>query len=192
MFIRKACRNKDGKSHHYWILLESYRTARGPRHRTVAYLGEMDEAGRLGVQQTAQNHPGFQRSFFQDSAPEWVEVDVKSVYAERPRRFGDVWLGLELLKTLNLDQFFQEVLGGRSSKIPWAEVASVLVVARFCEPQSELHMAEHFYSQSALADLCGIPDFAIYDNRLYRALDKLLGQKDRLQKFIKDRFGELF
>jgi hypothetical protein len=84
VFIRKACRNKDGKSHHYWILLESYRTSRGPRHRTVAYLGEMDEAGRRGVQQTAQNHPGFQRSFFRDSAPEWVEVDVKSVYAERP------------------------------------------------------------------------------------------------------------
>lgn len=158
----------------------------------MAYLGEMDEAGRLGVQQRAQNHPGYQRSFFQESAPEWVEVDVKNLSTERARRFGDVWLALELLKALGLDQFFQEALGGRQTKIPWAEVVSVLVVARFCEPQSELHMAEHFYGQTALADLCGIPSFAIYSNRLYRALDKLLGQKDRLQKFIKDRFGQLF
>lgn len=192
VFIRKACRNKDGKSHHYWILLESYRTARGPRHRTVAYLGEMDEAGRLGLQQTAQNHSGYQASFFKDSGPEWVEVDVRNVRTERARRFGDVWLGLELVKILNLDQFFQDALNGRQAKIPWAEVASVLVVARFCEPQSELHTAEHFYSGTALADLCGIPDFAVYSNRLYRALDQLLEQKDRLQKFLKDRFGELF
>jgi hypothetical protein len=69
----------------------------------VAYLGEMDEAGRLGVQQRAQNHPGYQRSFFQESAPEWVEVDVKNLSTERARRFGDVWLALELLKALGLD-----------------------------------------------------------------------------------------
>ena len=92
LFIRKACRNKDGKSHHYWILLESYRTERGPRHRTVAYLGEMDEAGRLRIQQRAQNHPGYQRSFFQGSAPEWVEVDVKNLSTERARRFVCGWL----------------------------------------------------------------------------------------------------
>lgn len=121
------------------MLLESYRTARGPRYRTVAYLGEMDEAGRLGLQHVAQSHPGYQASFFQDSAPEWVEVDVTSVRTERARRFGDVWLGLELLKMLNLDQFFQDALNGRQAKIPWAEVVSVLAVARFCELQSEFH-----------------------------------------------------
>jgi transposase len=53
-------------------------------------------------------------------------------------------------------------------------------------------VAEQFYNRTALADLCGIPAFDIYDNHLYRALDKLLGQKDRLQKYLKDRLGELF
>jgi hypothetical protein len=192
VFLRKACRNKDGKSHHYWVLLESFRTARGPRHRTVAYLGEMDEAGRLGIRQTAQNHPGFQKSWLDDGVPEWIEVDVRGVHTERPRRFGDVWLAVELMKMLGLDRFFREVLVGRSSKIAWAEVVSILVAARFCEPRSELHLAEHFYSESALADLFGIPAFAIYDNRLYRALDKLLDHKDRLQVYLKDRLGELF
>ena len=79
MFIRKACRKKDGKSHHYWILVESYRTPQGPRHRTVAYLGQMDEAGRLGVQQAAQNHPGHQASCLEGTVPEWVEINVKGV-----------------------------------------------------------------------------------------------------------------
>jgi hypothetical protein len=76
LFLRKVCRTKDGKSHHYWVLLESFRTARGPRHRTVAYLGEMDEGGRLGIRQVAEDSPGYQMSLLDASIPEWVEVDV--------------------------------------------------------------------------------------------------------------------
>jgi transposase len=192
VFLRKVCRNKDGKSHHYWVLVESYRTVRGPRHRTVAYLGEMDEAGRLGVRQAAQNSRGYQPSLLDDGVPEWIEVDLGGVHTERPRRFGDVWLAVEMMKRLGLDEFLQEALGRRSMKTSWADVVSILVAARFCEPRSELHVAEHFYSQSALADLYGIPAFAIYDNRLYRAMDKLLEHKDRLQTYLKERLGDLF
>ncbi|MDZ7359630.1 MAG: hypothetical protein ONB46_02730 [candidate division KSB1 bacterium] len=71
-------------------------------------------------------------------------------------------------------------------------MASILVVARFCEPTSELHIAEHFYSDTDLAELLGIPAYEMYDNRLCRALDKLLLQKDRLQQHLKERFGEPF
>jgi transposase len=101
-------------------------------------------------------------------------------------------LALELPKKLYLDRFFQEALNSTRTKIAWAHLASVLVVARFCEPKSELHIAEHFCSDTALADLLGIPAYAIYDSRLYRPLDKLLPHKERLQKHLKERFGELF
>jgi len=73
-----------------------------------------------------------------------------------------------------------------------AHLAAVLVAARFCEPKSEPHIAEHSYSKAALADLLGIPAHAIYDNRLYRALDKVLLQKEQLQKHLKERLGDLF
>jgi len=33
--------------------VESYRTERGPRQRVVAYLGRLDEQGRLGVKEAA-------------------------------------------------------------------------------------------------------------------------------------------
>jgi hypothetical protein len=49
MYIRRCYREKDGKRHAYWALVESYRTARGPRQRVVAWLGAMDEQGRMGV-----------------------------------------------------------------------------------------------------------------------------------------------
>jgi len=54
MYVRRCYREKNGKRHAYWALVESYRTARGPRQRVVAYLGELDERGRIGVQQAVQ------------------------------------------------------------------------------------------------------------------------------------------
>lgn len=68
----------------------------------------------------------------------------------------------------------------------------MLVVARFCEPKSALHIAAHFYHDTALADLLGILAEEIYVNRLYRALDHLLTHKDQLQKYLKERLGEFF
>jgi len=49
MYLRRCFRRKDGKRHAYWALVESYRTNRGPRQHVVAWLGVMDEQGRLGV-----------------------------------------------------------------------------------------------------------------------------------------------
>lgn len=192
MFIRRLCINKDGKSHFYFALVKSYRTARGPRQHVVAYLGDVKEGARLGFQQALQNHPPHQAALFDEASPDWVEINVKGVKPERLRRFGDVWLALELLKKLKLDGFFHEALASLRPKIPWADLALILVIARFCEPKSELHIAEHFYSATALPDLLGIPAHEIYVNRLYRALDKALVHKDTLQRYLKERWGVLF
>ena len=53
MYLRRCYREKDGKRHAYGALVESYRTARGPRQRVVAWLGELEERGRWGIQQRA-------------------------------------------------------------------------------------------------------------------------------------------
>ncbi|MDI6809914.1 MAG: IS1634 family transposase [Candidatus Eisenbacteria bacterium] len=202
MFLRKFSIDKDGKRHDYWALVESVRTARGPRQRVVSYLGDMDEAGRLGIHHAVEKGLPTQESLFDETSPEWVEVNVRKVRTERSRRFGDVWLALELIKKLGvselLDRVMLETSGsadaalGRHPKISWATLANVLVISRFCEPSSELHIAEQFYRKSALSDLLGIADEDIYDNRLYRALDKLLEHKDDIQKHLKGRLGELF
>jgi len=193
MFLKKISVTQDGKPHNYWALVESIRTERGPRHRVVSYLGDMDEAGRLGVHQAAEGHPPKQEQLFsEESSPEWVEVNIRSVHTERSRRFGDVWLALYLIKQLGLTEWLKDMLPETHAKIPWAMVANVLIVSRFCEPSSELHIAEQFYGTSALSDLLGIPNADIYENRLYRALDHLLEYKDDLQQYLKKRLGELF
>lgn len=192
MYLRKIVRQKDGKAHAYWALVESRRTARGPRQFVVSYLGEMDAAGRLGLKLAVEPQDSYQASLFDDTIPEWVEVDVRGVSVERTRDFGDVWLALELFNRLGLIDFFRQVLPAGREKIRWAELASILVVARFCDPKSELYIAEHFYERSALADLLGIPAREVYDNRLYRALDKMLPHKVTLEKFLYGRWGQLF
>ena len=54
MFIRQYFKNENSQRTAYWALVESYRAANGPRQRVVAWLGKLDEAGRLGVLRAAE------------------------------------------------------------------------------------------------------------------------------------------
>src|SRR3989454_7109600 len=192
MYLRRCYRRKDGKRHAYWALVESYRTNRGPRQRVVAWLGVMDERGRLGVKRCAEKNTGYQTDFFTKTEPEWVEVDVKRVRVERSRKFGGPWLGRELLRRLELDRFLEETLPNGREEIPWSAMAMILILGRLCEPSSELHLAEHLYEASAMSDLLGVPEEKVNEDRLYRALDTLLPHKKALEKLLKERLGELF
>jgi len=160
----------------------------------VAYLGEMDEAGRVGVQRQAEHRDrSWQTALFQNQTePEWVEVDLKGVRVERSRAFGGPWLGVELCRRLGLIEFLEEIMTCGREEIPWPVMALILVLGRLCEPSSELHLAEHFYEASALADLLGVPVDKVNEDRLYRALDQLLPHKEKLEKHLKNRLGELF
>jgi transposase len=140
----------------------------------------------------AEGRSDFQEDLFENQEPEWIEVNLKAVRTERVFGFGDIWLALELIKRLGLDEFFHRFIPKGRGVIPWADMAIVLIIARFCDPKSELYIAEHFYSHSSLPFLVGIPTDKIYVNRLYRALDKLLPHKEELEIHLKERFGTLF
>ena len=98
MFVRPCDRRKDGKRHAYWALVESYRTERGPRQRVVAYLGRLDEEGRLGVQEAACPQPKDTQQCLPfpaeasppntDVPPHWVTVNASAVRVERCVQFG--------------------------------------------------------------------------------------------------------
>ena len=148
MFLRPYFRRRNGRREAYWALVESYRTERGPRQRTVAYLGPMDEAGRLGVEQAADPQPPSpQRQLFptETSSPRFVEIDRTRVRVENCRQFGGPWLALELVKRLGLHEFLQRTMPAGREHVPWPLTTPILIIARLCEPSSELHIAEHFY-----------------------------------------------
>lgn len=198
MFIRPCYKQKNGKRHAYWALVESYRTDRGPRQRIISYLGQLKEEERLGVKQAAggNNKSAFKQLHLFDAddklKPQWVEVDTANMRVENQLDFGGPWLAMQLIHKLKLNELFDNVMPQGREEIPWSKMALVLTICRLCNPSSELHIAEHYYKSTAMAELLGIPTEKVYDKRLYRALDKLLPHKEALEKHLKNQLGALF
>lgn len=204
MYIRQHFRTVDGQRQAYWALVESVRTANGPRQRVVTWLGALDEVGRLGVLRSANALAGkpekqsdLQQLLLWDDEdqpvePLWVRVDARAVRVENPKHFGGPWLAMQLLQKLQLNDFFQKHQPVGREQVPWSLVSMTLVIARLLDPSSELYTSEQWYPKTALPELFGVPQERVDDNRLYRALDELLPLKDQLESHLKNRMGELF
>jgi hypothetical protein len=193
LYLRHTTIRKDGKTHTYWRLVRCVRRGRKVVQETVAQLGELDAEGRASARALAQSITGRAPRpdlFTTPSAP--VPVQLDQVRVERSRRFGDVWLALTLWQALKLDEFCAGTLAEGREQVPWATMAAILVIARLCEPSSELHIAEDWYRRTALEDLLGVAPEQVNDDRLYRALDQLLPHKRALEEHLKSRLGELF
>src|SRR5215210_1594238 len=114
MFLRSHRREKDGKGHSYWSLVETVRTTDGPRQRTLCYLGELNSSAQARWLKTVEvfNEQGEtqQLKLFPSQVeppaddPEVARVLLNKVRLERTRQFGSPWLGLELWKRLGLDR----------------------------------------------------------------------------------------
>ncbi|MDF0652091.1 MAG: hypothetical protein P0121_11570 [Nitrospira sp.] len=187
MYLRHTTRRKDGKVHTYWQLVRSVWMGRKVVQQTVAQLGELDAQGCARARALAQLLVGraTQPDLLTPGTAEETVVPVRldQVRLERSRRFGDVWLGWTLWRALQLDTALGSLLPAGREAVPWATMAAVLVLARLCEPASELHNAETWYRQTALEDLLGVPADLVNDDRLYRALDRVLPQKRALNQF---------
>jgi transposase len=204
MFLRRFERRKNGKPHSYWALAESYRTAKGSRQRIVAYLGELTDSEQNGWTKLGSHLDGEakarrpQLTFFdpprrdepRDDEP--LLVKLSSIRLERTRDFGDVWLAWGLWRMLGLDELLEELIEPGREDVSWATMAAILTIARFCEPSSELHIADTWYRRTALEELLGVTPEKIHTDRLYKALDQLLPHKESLEKHLRKRLGELF
>src|SRR6266481_1239765 len=156
MYLRHTTRRTDGKVHRYWQLVRSVRIGRKVVQQTVAYLGELDAQGRARAQALARAITGDRDQpdlFITEDADEAIPVRLKRIRLERGRGFGDVWLGWTLWRALRLDEALTRLLPEGREAVPWATMAAVLVLARLCEPSSELHIAETWYRGTALEHL---------------------------------------
>jgi hypothetical protein len=134
MFLRRFQRRKNGKTHGYWALVESFRTAKGSRQRVVSYLGELKESEQSGWAQLSTtlsgsnggapnaNHPAALKQLALFDPPSPIDdsmaalaalpilVDLQGVRLESVRDFGDVWLAWGLWRLLGLDELLQRVM----------------------------------------------------------------------------------
>jgi len=142
MYLRRHRRTAEGATYEYWTLVESRRTASGPRQHTVATLGKLpglDEKvqaswdtiddlleGRTPARQLEL--PG------ETPTPEplWREVNVRGVRVERVREFGQMYLALSLWRRLGLHRLLNELILSGREEVPWERTACRLTLARFC------------------------------------------------------------
>jgi transposase len=202
MFLRPNNRSKDGKAHTYWSLVETIRTADGPRQRTLCYLGELNGSAQARWLKTIEvfNEQGESRQLKlfpaevepPEDDPNVARVLLNRVRLERSRQFGNCYVGLDLWKRLELDQFYEELIDEKQAEVPWSRIAALLAINRLCDPSSELAVEERWYPATALDDLLGIAEGKVNDTRLYRCLDRLIPHKTKLERHLRQRYGELF
>ncbi|MBC9888805.1 MAG: IS1634 family transposase [Opitutae bacterium] len=211
MFLKRNRRKIGGETYEYWSLVQTVRTARGPRHKLIAHLGKapgLDRAKRRGWEsvmdmldgrdpkargrQMKLGEEGGAVGYSSDKAPHWVQVDIQGLRIERVRDFGQAYLALALWRRLGLHQLLEDLFEPGKEQVEWELIACILVIARFCGNKSELEVAQRWYADSALEDLLGVAWQRVNDSRLYRGLDVLHGQKDALCRHLLERYRDWF
>ena len=157
MFLRANHREKDGKRHTYWSLVEAVRTADGPRQRTLCHLGELNDSAQARWLKTIEvfTDAGERHQlklFPSDVAPPpadaaVAQILVQRVRLERTRQLGPSLLGLALWRQLRLDEFFEAHVDAAPADVPWSRIAAILAINRLCAPGSELAIEERWYGK---------------------------------------------
>jgi transposase len=204
MFLRSNKRFKDGKEHRYYTVVESRRLSSGKvAQRQVLYLGEINDSQQAAWRKTLEVFDEQEQrytplSLFPEDRPvpadalDSVRVKLSEMKLERARPYGNCWLGCQLWRQLQLDQFWAEKLAPGRENVPWAQVLELLVVNRLIEPGSEFRVHRHWFDHSAMDVLLG-RDFAVAEkDRLYRCLDRVLEHKSDLFVHLQQRWKDLF
>jgi len=206
MFLRATRRNKDGKEHRYFSVVENRRVSDGRVvQRQVLYLGEINDSQEAAWRKTLEVFDEAEQrystlSLFPDDqkvpreAIDSIQVKLSEMELRRPRAFGNCWLGCYLWQQLGLDQFWRERLsvGVQRETVPWEKVLELLVVNRLIEPGSEFRVHRQWFDRHAMGELLEV-DFAVADkDRLYRCLDRLLDHKQDLFVYLRQRWHDLF
>jgi hypothetical protein len=204
MFLRKTERQKNGKTHLYWSIVESRRLDDGRvAQRHVLYLGEINssqaEAWRRAVEVFDEDQ-GRARSlclFPEDrclapAGDDVIRLRLNEMRLCRPRQWGACWLTGVLWRELQLDRFWTERLPASRKGTRWDHVLQVLTTYRLLSPGSEWRLHRQWFLESAMADLLGA-DFGLAEaHKLYACHDLLLAHKQALFSHLTQRWRDLF
>ena len=204
MFLRSNKRIKDGKEHCYYTVVESRRLGSGKVvQKQVLYLGEINSSQQSAWRKTLEVFDEQQQrltslSLFAEDRPipadalDSVQVKLSEMKLERARPYGNCWLGCQLWKQLQLDEFWTEKLPKGRETVRWEQVLELLVVNRLIDPGSEFRLHRQWFDHSAMDVLLG-QDFAVAEkDRLYRCLDRVLEHKQELFIHLRQRWEDLF
>jgi transposase len=204
MFLRYNTRKKDGKDHRYWSVVENHRLRAGQTtQRTVLYLGEINDTQQAAWRKSLEvvnetNQLTEQVCLFPEDReipPEvlnGLQIKLAELTLQRPRVFGDCWLGCRLWDELALGPFWRQRLPAGKARVPWFKVLELLTVRQLVAPGSKWHLHRRWFLASAMDQLLE-EDFAVAaKNRLYECLDRIDRYRAELFTHLQGRWKDLF
>ncbi len=213
MFIRKNVSKKGNKAYETYLLVESVRTPRGPRQKTVCSLGNLRPRPRtewLKLAHKVERALSEQIELFEEQLDgegeaivkkvrqreadgvlkkdnTVVEIQTDRVQTEKAREVGSLHVGLQLYRRLGMEEILKE--RGYSDKARLLTAA--MVMNRLIAPSSE-HTMPTWFQRTAMADLLGQDVLAINDDQLYRNLDRLHPERTKIESELAERERGLF
>jgi len=223
MFIRKTTHtnNKNGQKYCTYKLVESMRTQRGPRQRTVLNIGADFNLSQELWEELADRIEGIisgQRSLF--PVPDEIEQLARRYARKVIKRHGQVNLeeyeeqSVADFQTVDINSMESEeirsvggesvVLGGikeleldsKFTELGFnrvdVEAAIGVIAGRLLSPASELATHQWLLNRTALDDLMDTSFASFSQDRIYRVSDMLLKHKAGIEAHLQRREAHLF
>lgn len=204
MYLKTHKRKKDGKINEYYSIVEKRKVANGGYvQKTVLYLGEISDSQKKSWNKSIkvlneQNKPVHKTLFaLHDDDDICENIDaiplrLSGMTLQKPRAFGDCWVGCKIWEQLGLDKFWSKRIDISQSPVAYSKVLKLLTVNRLIKPSSEFYVHHHWFDQTAMDFLLDC-DFQVAEkNRLYRCLDHILPFKDELCQYLKEKWQGMF
>jgi transposase len=218
MFIREKRKKNKGnpKVYLYHQLVESVRTAEGPRQNLLLDLKELSvpkdnwpllarciEARVRGMPTLLSEEPEIKRhadryaeellrKYEHESreAPvkRYESIDIESMKKYHVRSIGAEHVGLSYVKKLELDGCLRKL--GLSER--QVEIASLLIIGRLVSPGSERHTYHWGQTSSGLDELMGTDFSHLSLNSLYGVSDELVRHQEEIEEHLRGVERSLF
>jgi transposase len=210
VYIRRTVkRTHSGKEYVNYLLVESVATPKGPRQKIVCSLGNLRPRPRAeweALVRRVQDALGGQAAFegpdpearriaerirerrgasAEETTEELISVRAELVTTEEIRVAGPLHVGRHFYSRLGIAEVLAECgLSERSRQL-----TEVMVLGRLVHPDSELATAG-WAPRTALADWLAVR--RLHESSLYRQLDRLHPQREKIERFLAERERCLF
>ena len=213
MYIRKTVKTHKGKTYTNHLLVESIHTPKGPRQQIICSLGSLSPGpreqwltlahklgaalqGQLSLTPTdpqvarlvEQVHCGRTLSRTAPRGPAPVEtVAPDRVTIEEAREAGPVHVGHQMWRRLGMEAILRRA--GLSARA--CTLSEAMALNRLVAPRSE-HAMPDWIRRTAMGDLVGTDFSTLNDEALYRTLDRLHPNRERIERELAERERTLF
>lgn len=164
MFVQATKSTRKGKTYVTHLVRESFRTAKGPRSRTICNLSGLPEAVRELVAASLRGEP---------------LVPVRDLKLTGAQDYGGLAVLDDAWRRFGLDRFLAGLGTSRQQGL-----LKAMILGRILFPSAKLALGEQAEG-TALARACGLPAAEEFDeDDLYEAMDLLNGRWVPLEKSL--------